>query len=350
VTGKSTARIQLSGGLTVSDSLSYEHDETTGRLYVELGAQVRRLLSSLDITLVDAVYSARSDSAYVTIKPPALQPYRMFLYRVHPPAARSGARRSASLGEVRAAAARDAQLRGDGGAVAAADQAQSLLALGVGGVAGAVSSVTGSVSGRVDAVAGGVSARVSRARAELVKRIGNAPWPPALLGPRAAVMPPRAAQLPSAAAAAASGAPAPAAGASDARAAAADAPLVAPSRPATLPPVGAVYERTLRLPVIGMQTVRLSIGGEIAARIQLEGSLALDEALRYGVDAKGGSGLSFTLSEGTQRLLRGMGIALTAADYEPATDTASVTIKPPAIPPIRIELHRVVGAVATEPR
>lgn len=109
-----------------------------------------------------------------------------------------------------------------------------------------------------------------------------------------------------------------------------------------LPPVGANYEQSLSLPVIGMQTVRLSIRGEKDARIELAGALTLSEALEYGMDSRGA--FTFQLSESTQELLRNMGVALTLAQYEPATDRAAVTIAPPMLGPFRIELLRSTDA------
>jgi hypothetical protein len=106
-----------------------------------------------------------------------------------------------------------------------------------------------------------------------------------------------------------------------------------------LPPVGAVYERTVALPIIGKQTVRLAIVSPHLASIKLLGALQLDEFLRYGSDATTGE-LLFELSERTILLLRRLGVALRTAEYLVRSDEAYVTVAPPLIRPIRIRLDR----------
>jgi hypothetical protein len=53
--------------------------------------------------------------------------------------------------------------------------------------------------------------------------------------------------------------------------------------PPVLPPVGATFTDTMLLPVIGLQTVRLSITSRSLARIQLSGALRLNEVVSAGV-------------------------------------------------------------------
>lgn len=105
------------------------------------------------------------------------------------------------------------------------------------------------------------------------------------------------------------------------------------------PPIGARYERELRLPVIGLQKLSLHILTKSAARITLIGALNLDEPIKYSIDSAGN--LLFQLSERTIRLLRRLGVSLRAAEYTPDGDSAAVTISPPMIPPIRIALARI---------
>ncbi|KAJ1636212.1 hypothetical protein T492DRAFT_960393 [Pavlovales sp. CCMP2436] len=112
----------------------------------------------------------------------------------------------------------------------------------------------------------------------------------------------------------------------------------------TLPPVGATYERTLSLPVIGSQTLSLTILDSTRAAIRLDGALTLNEFLSYwGGD--GEDALEFALSSQTISLLRRLGVALSGAEYIEDADQAWVTISPPLIPPIRIRLDRILGGL-----
>ena len=106
-----------------------------------------------------------------------------------------------------------------------------------------------------------------------------------------------------------------------------------------LPPVGAVYERTLTLPVIGEQTVTLAILDGRLASITLAGALSLEEQLEYVLDDQTGK-LLFELSEATELLLRRLRVGLDNAEYFHVEDQASVTIAPPLFRPIRIRLYR----------
>jgi hypothetical protein len=115
--------------------------------------------------------------------------------------------------------------------------------------------------------------------------------------------------------------------------------LLAAVSSSKLPPIGAVYERTLSLPVIGEQTLRLSILDSRRANISLAGALSLDEELRYGLDRRTGK-LLFTLGAHAVTLLRRYRVGLNDAEYTGAGDEAYVTITPPLIPPIRIRLDR----------
>lgn len=104
------------------------------------------------------------------------------------------------------------------------------------------------------------------------------------------------------------------------------------------PPVGAHYARELRLPVIGLQKLRLEICTASMARIRLDGAINLDEPILYRLDPSGA--LCFELSQSTKQMLRRMGVSLDSAEYEHTNDIAAVTINPPLIPPIRIALPR----------
>jgi hypothetical protein len=77
------------------------------------------------------------------------------------------------------------------------------------------------------------------------------------------------------------------------------------------PPIGAHYTRTLALPVIGQQTVELSILTGSVARLCMKGAISLDEPVRYFPSQDGG--LGFSISDGTHALLKRMRTSLRSA-------------------------------------
>ncbi|KAG8465307.1 hypothetical protein KFE25_002614 [Diacronema lutheri] len=401
ITGRTTARLQLSGALSLTDTISYRVDPY-GRLLFSLGPRARRLLRALDVSVVDAVYSRPTDSAHITIKLPALPARRVYLTRVggprrQPDGAAAPARAPAARGAARpvarraldvraalapsieavavailaAADATDGRARADEAADADAARGPatgggdggSSVGNGLGGLGRELASSIGASAEDALADVRAVASGVDAMRRELFLKLGafgaadravtesldaeadrehsvqaevdNSTRAARAHGGIAAY---GAAPAPAPTARAAPSPPPPSAG-SRAGVRAAGAPSAGAPARAGLPPVGAVYARSLTLPVIGMQTVRLAIEGERCARLVLTGALSLDEPLEYGIDRHSGA-FTFELGAGTLRLLRGMGVSLTAADYTPAGDTASVTIKPPAIGPIRIELSR----------
>ena len=108
---------------------------------------------------------------------------------------------------------------------------------------------------------------------------------------------------------------------------------------AVRPPLGAVYSRTVRLPVIGKQTVELAIVSSNQARLMLSGRLNLDEPVSYSFSESGE--LRFELTEATQRLLRRFRTTLDAAGYDGGTDTSWVVVWPPLPLSVRIRLKRI---------
>lgn len=110
----------------------------------------------------------------------------------------------------------------------------------------------------------------------------------------------------------------------------------------TMPPVGAVYTRTLTLPVLGNQMLNLSIINHTTAMLVMQGALNLNEPVLYRADGEGK--LAFTLSDSTVRLLRRVRTSLQEAEYDKTTDSAYVTVSPPLIPAIRIRLDRITQA------
>lgn len=77
------------------------------------------------------------------------------------------------------------------------------------------------------------------------------------------------------------------------------------------PPIGAHYTRTLALPVIGQQTVELSILSGSVARLCMKGAISLDEPVKYFPSQDGG--LGFSLSDATHALLKRMRTSLRSA-------------------------------------
>ncbi|KAG8469712.1 hypothetical protein KFE25_006167 [Diacronema lutheri] len=110
--------------------------------------------------------------------------------------------------------------------------------------------------------------------------------------------------------------------------------------PGQSPPIGAVYERTLSLPVIGSQTVRIGIISARMATLQLSGALKLDELLSYFPD-ESGRGLAFVLGARTTALLRRLGVGLQSAEWSPREDVAFVTVAPPFVRPVVLRLERL---------
>mmetsp|Transcript_33817 Transcript_33817/g.84270 ORF Transcript_33817/g.84270 Transcript_33817/m.84270 type:complete len:360 (+) Transcript_33817:3-1082(+) len=113
---------------------------------------------------------------------------------------------------------------------------------------------------------------------------------------------------------------------------------IAPTRTG-LPPVGATFTDTMLLPVIGLQTIRLSITSRSLARIQLSGALMLNEVVSYGVSGDGK--LEWRCSDHTLRVMHALGVSLKRAEYCPEADSARVTVKIPAFPSLIINLRRL---------
>ena len=106
------------------------------------------------------------------------------------------------------------------------------------------------------------------------------------------------------------------------------------------PPSGAVYQRTVKLPVIGKQTIELQIISSTLARLNLSGRLKIVEPVQYAMDEDTGI-FQFTLSPATKRILRKFRTSLCNAGWISDTDTAWVEVWPPLPVPIRIRLQRL---------
>jgi hypothetical protein len=109
--------------------------------------------------------------------------------------------------------------------------------------------------------------------------------------------------------------------------------------PPPLPPVRAVYARTLQLPFVGEQTIRLHVLSRSRARLQLTGAFDVDDRrVAYWVDEE--SKLRFELGEPTLRLLARTRTTLLHASYDAEADVAIVVVRPGALPRLRLRLER----------
>ena len=101
---------------------------------------------------------------------------------------------------------------------------------------------------------------------------------------------------------------------------------------------GRSYERNLTVPVLGNQHIKLYIHSPSRASIEMRGALTLEpETFPF---RQKGHNMEFELGPRTCVLLSRVHTKMCDAQYDPATDTPSVVVKPPMIPAIRIQLHR----------
>tara|TARA_B110000046_G_scaffold61710_1_gene69330 strand:- start:1275 stop:1634 length:360 start_codon:yes stop_codon:yes gene_type:complete len=114
--------------------------------------------------------------------------------------------------------------------------------------------------------------------------------------------------------------------------------LAAAAATTSAPPVGAVYERNLTLPVLGGQRVRLRIDSRTRATLDLEGALALRAPVHYALTDDGY--FQFVLDAPTHALLRRVRTRLGAAAYDAVADTAHVTVHPPLPFPVVVRMAR----------
>jgi len=115
-------------------------------------------------------------------------------------------------------------------------------------------------------------------------------------------------------------------------------PNVVPSPGA--PPTGAVYRKTLPIPVIGLQSFRLHILSDRRAHLQIDGILQVDEILDYHV--RPGGSFSLRLPDGLKQVLRRFRTKLVEFGYDHVTDLPYVVVSPPLPTKIRIQLMRHV--------
>ena len=122
------------------------------------------------------------------------------------------------------------------------------------------------------------------------------------------------------------------------------APLLQEVRGAS-PPTGAVYKKTLPIPVLGRQSFHLRILSDRRAHLRIDGVLSVDEILDYKVKPCGA--FSILIPDGLQNLLRKFRTRLVEFGYDSATDLPYVVVSPPLPTKIRIQLARVQAPVAS---
>ena len=122
------------------------------------------------------------------------------------------------------------------------------------------------------------------------------------------------------------------------------------AEPGLLPPVGATYVGTMRMPVIGRQTFLLRILSRSRAQITLVGWLNLDQTAGYRVRSRDEhvdpgtvTHLIMEFNEPTLALLRAWRTTIRATHYHPDGEYTVLVIKAPVIPPLRVKLHRSEG-------
>jgi hypothetical protein len=107
------------------------------------------------------------------------------------------------------------------------------------------------------------------------------------------------------------------------------------------PPTGAVYQKTLPIPVLGRQSFRLHILSEGRAHLRIDGVLQVDEVLDYTVRPCGAFSL-LLVPETLQRVLKRFRTTLVEFGYDRSADLPYVVVRPP-LPTrtkIRIQLVR----------
>jgi hypothetical protein len=104
------------------------------------------------------------------------------------------------------------------------------------------------------------------------------------------------------------------------------------------PPIGARYEKSIGLPVLGLQLFSLEIISENTAHLLVKGMLILDELVTYTVSSRGC--LNCRLSDKAQKKLRSFRTTLKEVGYNVATDTPYVKVRPPLPASVTIHLKR----------
>lgn len=106
------------------------------------------------------------------------------------------------------------------------------------------------------------------------------------------------------------------------------------------PPVQALYQLDIHIPVIGRQRFQLRIISETAAELVIDGMLKINDQIKYQVQPTTGE-FSFNLSNTTKRVLKRFRTSVSHAKYCSKTDTPSIQVKPPLPTKINLRLKRI---------
>lgn len=123
--------------------------------------------------------------------------------------------------------------------------------------------------------------------------------------------------------------------------------LMSLSSSVSLPPTHTTYERTLTIPYVGHQTIRIAVDGHRAVRLKLDGAIDLEDTI--GLSRDDNHDVVFDLGEGTQRMLGRLRARLVGASYDPRRDVARITIKPPLVPAVSVDLLRTTASAPPPP-
>ena len=106
------------------------------------------------------------------------------------------------------------------------------------------------------------------------------------------------------------------------------------------PPIGATYEKSIGIPVLGKQIFSLHILSDNTAHLLVKGMLFLDELVTYTVTKRGC--LNCNLSENAISTMRKVRASLKEVGYDGDTDTPYVKVSTPLPLPVKIHLKRKV--------
>lgn len=119
----------------------------------------------------------------------------------------------------------------------------------------------------------------------------------------------------------------------------------------TVMPVGAIYEKSLYLPVIGDYTVQMHILSGATAKLVVGGGYSIEEDFRYKLIESGWHGyttaasttrvrLSIELSPTLKDMLNDFGVTLSEIQYNSKTDSPSAVVGVMSMVTFPIELER----------
>jgi len=115
-------------------------------------------------------------------------------------------------------------------------------------------------------------------------------------------------------------------------------------RAAPLPPVGAVYSKSLWIPLLGTQAITVRVLPNMHQRLTLTGTINVDETFAITMDEDGH--ITSALPPRTDRIIRRFRSTYQGAQYVAASDCSIFSIRPALGPAVRVRLDRLAGAAA----